>query len=161
MLRDEGGADLSQDLPADMGDPVLRRRDGALSYHLASVVDDIAVGVTRIVRGRDLAPSSAIQARLRLLLGSAPPIYRHHLLLLEAQGGKMAKFHQAVGVPELSQHYTPAQLCGILACMSGLRADCTPCHPQDLLKDFTWQRVGEQDRVLQWNGSQLLLPEQP
>ena len=53
---DESGLDLSQDVAAEMGDPVVRRRDGAIAYHLAVVVDDAARGHRRaIVRGRDLA----------------------------------------------------------------------------------------------------------
>ncbi|TVR12639.1 MAG: hypothetical protein EA401_08625 [Planctomycetota bacterium] len=154
-LCDESGADLSQDIAQAMGDPVLVRRDGAISYHLASVIDDSAMGVTRVVRGQDLAASSALQARLRRLLGDPIPQYRHHFLLLQPHGAKLAKFHQAVGVPELAQKYTGPQLCGFLAWISGLKPDATPCLPQDLLPHFTWQRVSLEDRVLHWDGSQL------
>lgn len=55
-LSDESGLDLSGDATKLFGDPILRRRDGAYSYHFASVLDDAEAGVDRVVRGRDLAP---------------------------------------------------------------------------------------------------------
>src|SRR5690606_24865195 len=63
-LVDEGGLDLSQTPARDMGDPIALRRDGVLAYHLVVVVDDAASGVTRVVRGRDLATSTATQVAL-------------------------------------------------------------------------------------------------
>jgi glutamyl-Q tRNA(Asp) synthetase len=82
-LVDEGGLDLSQSPAHDMGDPIVRRRDGAVAYQLAVVVDDAAAGITDVVRGRDIAPSTATQVALQRLLGLPTPRYRHHLLLLE------------------------------------------------------------------------------
>ena len=75
-LRDEGGADLSADVPAAFGDPLLRRRDGAFAYHFASVVDDAASGVGRVVRGRDLAPSTAVQVAIQRQMALPTPRYR-------------------------------------------------------------------------------------
>ena len=89
-LRDESGADLGGDPEALFGDPLVRRRDGAYAYHFASVVDDAAIGVSRIVRGRDLAPSSVLQAAVRLAVGGQVPVYRHHLLLLEGSASPAA-----------------------------------------------------------------------
>ena len=95
--REESGLDLRQDPERVFGDPVVRRRDGAPAYHLASIVDDERAGVTRVVRGRDLAASTALQLALRRLLGLAEPVHRHHLLLLEERGGKLAKLHGCSG----------------------------------------------------------------
>jgi len=153
---DEGGTQLAQDPLACFGDPVVRRRDGALAYHLACVVDDHWSGVTRIVRGRDLA-SSATQVALQELLGFRLPVYRHHLLLLEPAGGKLAKFHGSVGTPELRARYTPEQLCGLLAYAVGLRDTPDPVRPATLLPDFSWQRVRSEDRTLHWTGQTLTL----
>jgi glutamyl-Q tRNA(Asp) synthetase len=76
--------DLSQDPAAAFGDPVVMRRDGAVAYMLAAVVDDaVRAKATRVVRGRDIAPSTATQVALQRLLGVPTPKYRHHLLLLE------------------------------------------------------------------------------
>lgn len=157
VLRDESGDDLSQNPVAVFGDPVVRRRDGAPAYHLASVVDDCASGVTRIVRGRDLAPLTATQVALARLLGLPSPVYRHHLLLLEARGGKLAKLHGSVSLPELRPHYDAPALCGVLAQAAGLRATAAPVTPAELAADFAWARVSASDRVLDWDGERLHL----
>lgn len=153
---DESGLDLGQDPWLEMGDPVLRRRDGAIAYHLAVVVDDAEQGITRVVRGRDLAPSTAIHLVLQRALGLATPVYRHHLLLLEESGGKLAKLHGAVGWQELVAHYEPERLCGFLARVSGLRESADPTTPAELLADFAWDRVRREDALLCWTGSELL-----
>lgn len=156
-LIDEGGVDLSQDPAADMGDPVVVRRDGAFAYHLVVVVDDAASGVDRVVRGRDIAPSSATQIALQRLLGVPTPRYRHHFLFLEPHGPKLAKFHGAVGVQELARHYSAHELCGFIAWAAGLQESAIPCHPRDLVASFSWQRVSSEDRVLRWQDDRLIL----
>jgi glutamyl-Q tRNA(Asp) synthetase len=86
-LVDEGGLVLSQTPAHDMGDPVVRRRDGVLAYQLVVVVDDGDQGVSRVVRGHDIATSTATQVLLQRLLGVPQPAYRHHLLLVEPAAG--------------------------------------------------------------------------
>ena len=153
--RDLGGLDLAQDPSLAFGDPVVRRRDGAIAYHLASVVDDNASGVTHVVRGRDLATSSAMQVALRQVLGLPVPTYRHHLLLLERIGHKLAKLHGAVGAAELRRSYSAQELCGWLAAVAGLRSSAEPCTPADLLHGFTWESVRRDDLLVNWTGEQL------
>jgi glutamyl-tRNA synthetase/glutamyl-Q tRNA(Asp) synthetase len=160
-LCDESGADLSRDPERDFGDPVVRRRDGAVAYHLAGILDDAASGVTRVVRGRDLAESTATQVALQRLLGLPTPSYRHHLLLLEEHGDKLAKFHGAVGAARLRGHYTAEALCGFLAHACGLRPDASPVTPRALVAGFAWERVADADRVVGWTGSELRLLEAP
>lgn len=152
---DVGGVDLRQEPSLAFGDPVVRRRDGAIAYHLASVVDDDASGVTHVVRGRDLATSSATQVALRHVLGLPVPTYRHHLLLLERHGHKLAKLHGAVGASELRRAYTAPQLCGWLAAVAGLRPVAEPCTPADLTHDFSWERVRRDDVLVHWTGERL------
>jgi glutamyl-Q tRNA(Asp) synthetase len=152
---DLGGLDLVQDPAQAFGDPVVRRRDGAIAYHLASVVDDDAAGVTHVVRGRDLATSTAMQVALRHVLGLPVPTYRHHLLLLERQDRKLAKFHGAVGVDELRRHYTGPALCGWLAAAVGLLETAQPCTPPELLRGFGWERVRRDDLLVRWRGGRL------
>jgi glutamyl/glutaminyl-tRNA synthetase len=156
-LHDESGVDLSLDPWAAFGDPVVVRRDGAVAYRLASVVDDAAEGVNRVVRGRDLALTTAPQVALQRVLGLPTPVYRHHLLLLEDHGGKLAKFHGAVGAAELRARYTEAELCGFLAHAAGLRPDASPATPAELLSDFAWDRVDSADRVVRWQAGSLAL----
>ena len=107
-IADEGGLDLSQDPALEMGDPIVRRRDGAIAYQLAVVVDDAAAGVTDVVRGRDIAPSTATQVLLQRLLELPTPRYRHHLLLLEPAGDKLAKLHGSIPFAALkARHAAP------------------------------------------------------
>ncbi|HTM20325.1 MAG TPA: glutamate--tRNA ligase family protein [Kofleriaceae bacterium] len=156
-LIDESGLDLSQAPAHAMGDPVVRRRDGAIAYQLAVVVDDAAAGVTRVVRGRDIAPSTATQVALQRLLALPTPTYRHHLLLLEPRGGKLAKLHGSVTASILREHYDAGALCGLLAHAADLQSAPTPCTPRDLLPTFTWSRVRPTDRSLTWTGTTLRL----
>jgi glutamyl-tRNA synthetase/glutamyl-Q tRNA(Asp) synthetase len=153
---DEGETDLVQDPSSAMGDPILRRRDGSIAYHLACVVDDADQGVTRVIRGRDLASSTAIHVVLQRLLGLTTPIYRHHFLLLEEIGGKLAKLHGAVGWRELRLHYGSEELCGMLANLVGLQSAAVPVQPTELISDFSWQRVRASDQGLRWTGRELV-----
>jgi glutamyl-Q tRNA(Asp) synthetase len=154
-LRDESGLDLSQDVRHEMGDPVLRRRDGAIAYHLAAVVDDGRGGITRIVRGRDLASSTATHVLLQRALGLPMPAYRHHFLLLEESGGKLAKLHGSVGWRELRAAYSAEALCGLVAHTAGLTEQVSSATPRVLLTAFDWTRVRRDDCVLRWSGTQL------
>jgi glutamyl/glutaminyl-tRNA synthetase len=155
--RDAGGLELAQDPAAELGDPIVRRRDGALAYQLAVVVDDAASGVTHVVRGRDLAASTATQLALQSLLDLPEPTYHHHLLLLEEHGGKLAKLHGAVGAEELRRAYDAPALVGWLAFAAGLAERPSPITPRALLADFAWPRVRRDDRVVRWTGSALEL----
>lgn len=84
--------------PLDFGDPVLRRKDGVFTYNLAVVADDIADGVTQVVRGADLLEYTAVQIALWRALGTTPPTWLHAPLVLEASGRKLSKSEGAVGI---------------------------------------------------------------
>ncbi|WP_188236128.1 tRNA glutamyl-Q(34) synthetase GluQRS [Sphingopyxis sp. LK2115] len=73
------------------GDIVLARKDAPASYHLASTLDDAAMGVTHVIRGADLIASTDIHRLLQALLGLATPVYRHHALVCGADGKRLAK----------------------------------------------------------------------
>ena len=79
-------ADASQ-----IGDAILARKDAPASYHLSCVVDDAASGVTHVVRGGDLRPSTPIQRLLQELLGLPAPTYLHHALVTYEDGRRLAK----------------------------------------------------------------------
>jgi glutamyl/glutaminyl-tRNA synthetase len=147
-LVDDAGIDLSQAPARDMGDPIVRRRDGVIAYQLAVVVDDAAAGITDVVRGRDIAPSTATQVMLQRLLGVPTPRYRHHFLLLEQAGGdKLAKLHGSIPFGDLRARHTGEELCGLLAHAAGLVDAPRPCTPHDLVATFEWSRVPTSDRV--------------
>lgn len=77
--------------PDRWGDVVLGRKDIGTSYHLAVVVDDAFQGVTHVVRGRDLYEATAVHRLLQRLLDLPEPDYRHHALILDEEGQKLAK----------------------------------------------------------------------
>jgi glutamyl/glutaminyl-tRNA synthetase len=158
-LVDDGGLDLSQTPGVDMGDPIVRRRDGVISYQLAVVVDDADAGITDVVRGRDIAPSTATQVMLQRLLAVPTPRYRHHFLLLEQTGDKLAKLHGSLPFSELRERYTGGELCGVLAHAAGLVHERRACTPEQLVASFDWVRVPTTDRVMRWQGGELTVTE--
>jgi glutamyl-Q tRNA(Asp) synthetase len=95
--------------PNTFGDPVLRRRDGVFAYNLAVVADDIADGVTEVVRGGDLLEFTAVQVRLWEALGARPPTWLHTPLILGADGRKLSKSHGALAIGALRDAGCSAQ----------------------------------------------------
>jgi glutamyl-Q tRNA(Asp) synthetase len=77
--------------PTREGDVILGRKDTGVAYHLAVVVDDALQGITHVVRGADLHEAAHVQRLLQALLGLPTPVYRHHPLLLRADGKRFAK----------------------------------------------------------------------
>ena len=77
----------------------LKGKDRPASYHLAVVVDDAAQGVTHVVRGRDIMPSTHAHRLLQAVLDLPELVYRHHSLVLDAEGDRLAKRH---GAPTLA-----------------------------------------------------------
>jgi len=87
--------------PGRFGDVVLARKDAPASYHLAVTVDDAALGVTDVVRGRDLFAATDVHRLLQALLGLPTPLYHHHDLLTDASGKRLAKRHDAPTLADL------------------------------------------------------------
>ena len=88
---------------ADIGDAILARKDAPASYHLACVVDDAEAGVTLVVRGADLRPSTPVQRLLQELLGLPVPRYLHHPLVTHEDGRRLAKRDQAPTLAAMRQ----------------------------------------------------------
>ncbi len=89
-----GEGDTPRDVRAEpqvWGDVILARRDVPASYHIAVVLDDALQGVTDIARGDDLFQATSVHRLLQTLLDLPAPSYRHHRLVLDAQGGKLSK----------------------------------------------------------------------
>lgn len=101
--------------PKLLSDPVIRRADGSWLYLLPSVIDDIDLGVTHIVRGEDHVSNSAVQLQMFAALGASPPKLAHEALLVAAEG-KLSKRLGAVGVGEMQeQGLEPMALLNLLA----------------------------------------------
>jgi glutamyl-Q tRNA(Asp) synthetase len=88
--HDEIGGHIAAD-PRAHGDVVLARKDAPASYHLAVTLDDAWQGVTHIVRGADLFAATDVHRLLQALLDLPTPLYRHHPLLTDASGKRLAK----------------------------------------------------------------------
>jgi glutamyl-Q tRNA(Asp) synthetase len=84
--------------PQVLGDVVLARKDVPTSYHLAVTVDDALQGVTLVTRGVDLFAATHTHRLLQALLGLPTPTYRHHPLLTDASGKRLAKRDRALTV---------------------------------------------------------------
>lgn len=87
--------------PAPFGDVVLARKDAPSSYHLAVTVDDAAQDVTHIVRGNDLVDATHVHCLLQALLDLPTPEYRHHPLIVGADGIRLAKRNDAPTLADL------------------------------------------------------------
>ena len=90
--------EIEQRIEQEIGDFVLKRRDGLFTYQLAVVVDDAAESVTHVVRGADLLDSTARQIYLQKLLGLPTPDYLHIPVAVNAQGQKLSKQTLADGI---------------------------------------------------------------
>jgi glutamyl-tRNA synthetase len=82
---------MRQDVAQTVGDFVLKRGDGVYAYQLAVVVDDLAMGITEVVRGADLLGSAARQVLLAELLGGRAPGFAHVPLVVDAHGARLEK----------------------------------------------------------------------
>ncbi|MFM7267309.1 MAG: tRNA glutamyl-Q(34) synthetase GluQRS [Cyanobium sp.] len=84
-----------------VGDPVLRRADGFLAYHLATAVDELALGISDVVRGEDLWAATAPQVEVIRALGQPPPRYGHVPLWRDGQGQRLSKREASEGLAGL------------------------------------------------------------
>ncbi|HVH78460.1 MAG TPA: tRNA glutamyl-Q(34) synthetase GluQRS [Stellaceae bacterium] len=97
--------------PAALGDVVLARKDVPTSYHLAVTVDDALQDVTLVTRGADLFAATHIHRLLQALLGLPTPGYRHHPLLTDASGRRLAKRDRALTIRAMREAgMTPIQI---------------------------------------------------
>jgi glutamyl-tRNA synthetase len=88
--------------PKLLSDPVVRREDGSWLYLLPSVIDDIDLEITHVVRGEDHVSNSAVQIQMFEALGSEPPRFAHEALLVAAEG-KLSKRTGAYGVQDVRE----------------------------------------------------------
>ncbi|HTR85492.1 MAG TPA: tRNA glutamyl-Q(34) synthetase GluQRS [Reyranella sp.] len=84
--------------PLLFGDMVIARKDTPTSYHLSVTVDDHLQGITLVIRGEDLLPSTHVHVLLQRLLGYETPLYAHHRLMLAADGKRLAKRDKSTSI---------------------------------------------------------------
>lgn len=139
----------SVNLATHCGDFILRRKDGAWAYQLAVVVDDALMGITEVVRGRDLLLSASQQLYLYDILSLNAPQFIHFPLLCNEAGQRLSKRDKSLDMGELRQTYTPEQIIGRIAYFAGQTDRIEPMNTQELLKLFEWDKVPVQDIVIE------------
>lgn len=137
-----------ENLLRDCGDFILRRSDGVYAYQLAVVCDDGEMGISQVVRGRDLLDSTPRQLYLYELLGLRPPEFYHVPLLLAPDGRRLSKRDRDLDMGALRQRYTPEELLGLLACLAGLLDRPEAIPSRELIPFFSWEKVPTQDIVM-------------
>lgn len=128
--------------PATMSDPVVRRADGSWLYLLPSVIDDIDMGITHVVRGEDHVSNTAAQLQMFDALGAAPPAFAHEALLTGSEG-KLSKRLGSLGADHFRDAGIEPQ--AIVALLARLGTS-DPVEPQadaaPLLATFDFARFG-------------------
>lgn len=137
------------DLEKQVGDFIIRRKDGAWAYQLAVVVDDALMGINEVVRGRDLLLSSPQQIYLFEQLGFAAPDYYHIPLLCNDSHLRLSKRDQSLDMGHLRKTYSSQEIIGCIAYYAGLISAFIPISPNDLLHDFSWDKIPTEDIVVQ------------
>ena len=108
--RQERYREAAEQLGGDrFGRTTLLREDGTATYHLASVVDDADFGITHVYRGNDHRPNEELHRQLHAALGTTPPEYIHHGLILGEDGKKLSKRAAGATVESLRELGIPAQ----------------------------------------------------
>jgi glutamyl-tRNA synthetase len=121
---------VSQNVARDVGDFVLRRGDGIVAYQLAVVVDDLAMGITDVVRGADLIPSTPRQIWLAHALGAEAPRFTHVPLVVAGDGTRLEKRTPRSTVRALREAGIDAErIIGCLAHGLGLAKNAEPKSP--------------------------------
>ena len=130
----------------EWGDFVLRRSDGLFAYQLAVVVDDAAMGITQVVRGRDLLSSVAPQLQLYEALDLTPPQFLHIPLLVNAEGRRLSKRDRDLDMGELRKRYPRSEdLIGKLLHLTGIIPSPQPITPSEALEIFSFDKLRRDD----------------
>jgi glutamyl-tRNA synthetase len=128
--------------PKLLSDPVVRREDGSWLYLLPSVIDDIDLGVTHIVRGEDHVTNSAAQIQMFEALGSEPPHFAHEALLVAAEG-KLSKRLGSYGAEHLREEgVEPMALLDVLARIGTSQPVEAIASFDELARDFDFGTFG-------------------
>ncbi|MEM7735696.1 MAG: tRNA glutamyl-Q(34) synthetase GluQRS [Deinococcota bacterium] len=125
-----------------MGDIVLKRADGMWAYHLAVVVDDIAMNINQVVRGDDLLTSTAAHLVLYEAFDAVPPSYLHVPLLLDENGERIAKRQGGYTLTALQESdVQPERVLGFLAYSLNLQPHLEPMELAEVLGQFSLERI--------------------
>ena len=135
----------AENLAAECGDFVVRRADGVFAYQLATAVDDGLMGVTEVVRGRDLIGSTARQLWLQRTLELPSPVYGHIPLLTDWDGRRLSKRDGDLDLARLREKWRPEEIIGMLAEAAGILPAYRPVSARELVPLFSWGKVKKGD----------------
>ena len=135
---------FTQNPAREAGDFIIRRADGVFAYQLAVSVDDMLMGVNRVVRGRDLLSSAPRQKWLIETLGGTAPDYCH-CPLLTGGAGKLSKRLGSLSTQMLRKEKRPEEVVGELAFLCGLTDSAAPIAARELIPGFSWEKVRTED----------------
>jgi len=129
---------LQGDDPSQLcGDFIVRAKDGSHVYQLACVADDIAMGITHVLRGADLLSSTSRQILLYHGLDAEVPLFAHTPLRRDEEGRRLAKRRGSPPLAALREDGTdPLQLVGSLAAELGILERAQSASPADLVESF-------------------------
>lgn len=120
-FQDSWAGTYQQNLQSGYDDFVIKRADAMWAYNWAVVIDDMLMGITEVVRGRDLLDSTALQVYLYQYFHHQPPQFKHAPLLVDVDGYRLSKRQASITVRELRQlGYTATQILGTLVVATGL-----------------------------------------
>lgn len=120
---------------ASMSDPVLIRGDGSYLYTLPSVVDDIDLGVSHVIRGEDHISNSGVQVDIFNALGAKPPVFAHHNLLTDEKGQGLSKRLGSFAIADFREEGFEPQAVAIMAALTGTNAVIEPANSIDELAE--------------------------
>ena len=139
-------------LPTEIGDFIVRRKDGAFAYQLVVVVDDLTMGITEVVRGRDLLLSTSQQLFLAQTLRYLntekvfPEVsYAHFPLLMNEAGQRLSKRDKSLDMGVLREQHSAGEIIGFIAHLAGITPTQHPITPQELLPFFKWEKIPTED----------------
>ena len=118
---------------ASLSDPVLQREDGSYLYTFTSVVDDVDLGVTHVIRGEDHVTNTAVQIQIFEALAGRAPIFGHHNLLTDASGDGLSKRSGALSISSLRESGVEALAVAALAVLVGSAESVRPIGSLDEL----------------------------
>lgn len=137
------------DLKQQGGDFVVWKTDGTPAYQLSVVLDDAEMGITQVIRGDDLIPSTPRQLLLYEALGLTPPTFAHVPLVVGTDGRRLAKRHGDTRLSTLrNAGVRPEQLVGLLAWSCGWLKEIKPVTPRELIASFDWKTIPREPFVL-------------
>lgn len=132
------------------GDFILKRQDSVFAYQLATAIDDALMGVTEVVRGRDILPSSPRQILILRLLGFTEPNYCHFPLILDRERARLAKRHHSLSLRSLrASGIKASQIIGLLGFWAGCLEHIEEASAKELIPLFSWDKLGKEDKVLE------------